>query len=99
MSIHVDNFIDFGSRHNNDDEAEVYARYVLLHFRLNAVCRSAFRHYINQMPLYCTWDNRRWKVIGASRMGDIWLTSKFADERGYETRVVIDECSTWGKEP
>lgn len=97
--MHVDEFIDFGSNMNKSDEAETYARYVLMHFRLNAVCKAAFRKYIEQMPLFCTWDNRRWRVIGASCMGDIWLASDSNKERGYDERVAVDECSEWNKTP
>lgn len=108
--VHVDDFID-------DFEEDKYARFVLCLFRLPSALRLAFWPFIQQHPLYCTWcplgDPRhagRQRVIGASTMGDIWLTDDLRGdqdgyplieqaaprfEKGYTSRVSISECSEW----
>ena len=39
------------------------------------------------------------RVLGASRMGDVWLTKHFERVNGYDIRPDVDECSEWGKTP
>lgn len=85
--MHVDQFID---DHRNDD----YARWVLLHFRLPADLQLLFRKYMPDARLFCTWQGRRYRVTGASRMGDVWLIGDFSST-GYDHRVDIAECSEW----
>ena len=86
---HVDDFVD---RHDTD----VYASWMLFFFRLPAVLQIKFRHFFDGKKLFCTWKDKRWRVTGASRFGDVWLTSDFTRDAGYDHRVEIDECSKWG---
>lgn len=91
---HVDDFID-------DHKGHSYARWMLLHFRLSAVCQIDFAPFIYGRFLFCDYQGARHRVIGASRMGDVWLTSKLETDRDgfpYEHRVAVDECSKWGAE-
>lgn len=90
---HVDNFIDY-----NYSE-ECYARWVLNHFRLPAVLKMDFEPFMKEHKLFCTYKDKRFRVIGASRLGDIWLTSDFKRNTGYEKRVDVDECSNWSDKP
>ena len=90
---HVDEFIDFPP----DDEAGRYAAFCLLHFRLPAICQSAFKQWTKDFTLFCTYKGKRYKVTGASRMGDIWLAEDFTRETGYDLRVDLAECSEWAK--
>ena len=39
------------------------------------------------------------RCTGASRLGDVWLTSDFNQEMGYEKRVDVEECSNWSANP
>src|SRR5690606_35641309 len=48
--------------------------------------------------LFCTFEGRRWRVVGASRMGDVWLTEDFDSEQ-YTRRVNLDDCSEWSDAP
>ena len=40
-----------------------------------------------------------YRVIGCSRMGDVWLTANFTRENGYDHRVDVAELSAWSNEP
>lgn len=90
--IHVDDFIDchFGK--------EKYARFVLNYFRMPAAMKFDFEEFMAPFKLFATWKGERYRVTGASRMGDVWLTSKFDQEMGYEHRVFVEEITEWGPE-
>jgi hypothetical protein len=89
--MHVDDFID----HHGKD---AYARWVLMHFRLPAH-GAAFEKFMAGNRLFCTHQGTRYRVTGASRMGDIFLAKDFARDHGYDARVGVDACSAWGPEP
>lgn len=95
---HVDEFIDCGSMKRPVPENEDYARWVLNHFRLSALCRSAFDKFMVDHKLFCNFEGEKYRVTGASRMGDVWLTKNFNQDTGYQKRVAIDHCSGWAKE-
>ena len=91
--MHVDEFID---GHFNEEK---YARWCFLLFRLPAVLQADFREFTKKYKLFCTYNAVRFRVTGASRLGDIWLTSDFNQDTGYEHRVDLSECSEWGDKP
>lgn len=93
--MHVDDFIDFPPR----DEAGQYAAFCFMLFRLPAVMKNAFSKWTSQYKLFCTFHNRRYRVTGASRLGDVWLTKDFEQADGYDLRVDISECSAWSDTP
>lgn len=90
--VHVDDFID-------DHRKPAYARFVLDYFRRNAVCQQDFKPFMERHLLFCTWKEERFRVTGASRLGDIWLSADFKREVGYEHRVNVAECSEWSGQP
>ena len=100
---HVDDFIDDPFK---SSPGERYARWMLLHFRLSATNFQSFQEFIADRRLYCTFDGKRWRVVGASRMGDVWLNSNLSaafdpwssSSAFYEERVAVDGCSEWGAE-
>jgi hypothetical protein len=99
--IHVDDFIDYGNveeRGKKDDNTS-YARWVLAQFRFPATLAMATGKFIKQHKLFCDFEDQQYRVTGASRMGDIWLTSDFKQDTGYEKRVDVSDCSNWRKEP
>lgn len=95
---HVDEFIDFGSMMIEPPENEDYARWVLNYFRHPAILKNAFKPFMKEHKLFCEYKNKKYRVIGASRLGDVWLTSNFEAENGYEHRICVDECSNWSKD-
>ena len=97
---HVDDFVEHGMKWDHESgEAEVYARWVLMLHRLPAILLNRFSSYISQYPLFCTWRGERYRVTGASRMGDVWLAKNFKRECGYDERVNVAYCSDWSKKP
>jgi len=93
--MHVDDFID--STELGEDMQ--YARWCFTIFRFPAVLKEDFREFIEEYRLFCTYQNVRWRCTGASRLGDIFLTSNLIREIGYEKRVDIAGCSDWSKTP
>jgi len=98
---HVDDFIDYGTSIVTDERSknEDYARWVLMHFRMPATLKMAFGKFMKDHKLFCTYEGERYRVIGASRLGDIWLTKKFDKDHGYDKRVMVDDCCDWGENP
>lgn len=86
---HVDDFI-------NDPKADPYARSWLESFRRPAwdKCEKP-----DIRKLFATCDGVRYRVIGCSRLGDVWLTTDFSRENGYDKRVDVDKCSSWSEVP
>ena len=70
--------------------------YKFLDFRT----REAFWQYenIDKKPnviVFCTYKDKRYKIVGASRLGDIWLNTDPGAENGYDVRVYIDDCTNF----
>lgn len=86
---HIDDFID-------DFRQDAYTRWMFLHFRLPADQQAAFRPFIQDRKLFCTYEGKRYRVTGASRLGDVWLTTDFKRDHGYDMRVLVSDCSEWG---
>ncbi len=88
----VDDFIDRIG-------ADPYAQWMFMHFRLPAWQQAAWSKFIAGRRLFCNFYGRRYRVTGASRLGDIWLATDFSRVVGYDLRVDINACSAWGPEP
>ena len=88
---HVDDFVSFPP----DDDAGRYAAFCFMIFRLPAVMKMAFGKWTNQFRLFCTYEGKRYRVTGASRMGDVWLAEDFEQDCGYDLRVDLAECTEW----
>jgi hypothetical protein len=100
---HVDDFIDGLSEW-------YYARWFFALHRFPAALAGAFAPWINKYELYCTHTGTRWRVTGASRLGDIYLkipsdappgVSEFGDGwvgPYYDKRdVYVNECTDWSE--
>lgn len=94
---HVDDFIVYGSS-GKEVENESYARFMLDHFRRSAMQRWDFDPFYKGKKLFCEYNGEKYRVTGASRLGDVWLAIDFNSDAGYEHRVCVDECSNWSKE-
>lgn len=84
--MHVDDFID-------DCSTDVYASWVLNMFRMSAASNIKYSKIIGQYALYCTYEEKKYRVTGASRLGDIWLVADFDKTSGYDLRVDIEKCT------
>ncbi len=50
---------------------------------------------IKGLSVFCEYKDNQYKITGASRMGDVWLSLNYERENGYDKRVWIDECSNF----
>lgn len=94
--MHIDDFIDGG--YFNQSESEKYARWCFLLFRLPALLQHDFKEYTKQYKLFCTYKDQKYRVTGASRLGDIFLSKDFNREYGYDKRVLYTDCLDWSKD-
>lgn len=85
------------------DEGERGAKEWLGKFTVPASQKgAAYYAYLDSRNLFCDYEGERYRVCGASRLGDIWLTSdlttpphRAAGVPHYEKRVDIAGCSNW----
>ena len=84
--MHVDDFV---SNRITDPDASFF---LLLH-RLPATMQLKFKKYLKKYQLTCTYEGNLWYIIGASRMGDVWLSK--TSELPYQERVDIEKCSNF----
>ncbi|CAL9958017.1 hypothetical protein VPHD148_0029 [Vibrio phage D148] len=97
--MHIDRFIDFGTSitKRGREENEDYARWMFNHWRLPAITRMAFEPFMKEHKLFCEYEGEKYRVTGASRLGDVWITQNFEQDCGYQKRVLVEECSKWSK--
>lgn len=89
---HVDDFVSLPS-------GDKYARFVLMLFRLPAAMQADFAEFTKQFKLFCTFEDKRYRCTGASRLGDVWLASDFSRDCGYDWRVDASDCTEWSDKP
>lgn len=94
--MHIDDWID---RTCDMKEGERYASFFFMLHRLDAISRMKWAPWISQFKLFCTWNGKRYRVTGCSRLGDVWLTPRFNQDIGYEHRPDVEECSEWKDQP
>jgi hypothetical protein len=80
-----------------------YVHFMLNEMRYSATWILAHRETMEQHALYVTYDNKRWKVTGASRMGDLFLAQNLTRKNGegYDIRVPLDfsKLTEWSDSP
>lgn len=94
--MHVDDFLD--SPRLPSDPAN-YAGFFLEIARMPAWKQFAYEPFMRQHKLFCTYADKRYRVTGASRLGDVWLTEDHNRQHGYDLRVDIADCSDWKDAP
>lgn len=92
---HVDDWIE----DYTETKELAYAKWFLFLKRLPVTLQVNFHEYIKDYKLFATWKGKRYRVTGASRLGDVWLAKDFDRENGYDHRVDVDELSAWGPKP
>lgn len=90
----ADHFVSY-----NTDKSLAYAQFFIMLHRLPAMMKMSMSQQINQYKLFCTYEGSRYRVTGASRLGDIWLTADFDQDTGYQHRVLLSECSEFSDSP
>lgn len=90
--LHVDDFI---TEPCMPDDPAAYAKFMLMNMRTTAWMQAIVRKHMNKFKLFCTYGGDRYRVTGASRLGDIWLAKDPKKIMGYDLRVDVAECSEW----
>lgn len=86
--LHIDDWLDDPTTGPTD------VKEWLEHFRRPAIDKDY--EWLASRKLFCTYkDGKRYRCIGCSRMGDVWLTANFDRENGYDDRVDITDCTDW----
>jgi hypothetical protein len=93
MMTHIDDWLDAHQANPPTDDGVRFAVGWLEHFRRPAIEKDY--KWLSANPLFCTYKGNRYRCIGASRLGDVWLTSRFQDDNGYELRIDVADCSEW----
>jgi hypothetical protein len=94
--VHIDEWLDSPTF---DDKQEAYAKFVLDNMRWPAWKKMAYEPWTKAHKLFCTYESKRYRVTGASRLGDIWLAKDFKRDTGYDRRVDVEQCSAWSDAP
>lgn len=93
--LHIDDFLDRVQLPG--DEGLAYAHFMFTHWRKPAWMKMLHDQFLHQHKLFVDYEGKTWRVIGASRLGDIWLTEDFSREHGYDRRVdlVLAKFTNW----
>ena len=75
------------------DENERLAKEWLEQFVKPAINKD--HDWLDARALVCKYRGEIYRCVGASRMGDVWITSKLTSPDGYEKRVSVEELSDW----
>lgn len=94
---HIDDWLDVRHEAPPTDSGEQFAHVWLEEFRKPAGAKNY--RWLESNPLFCTYRGKRWRCIGASRLGDVWLTADFSKVNGYDLRIDVADCTNWSKEP
>lgn len=97
----VQTFIQYGSfgLKNPEKYGNInYARWVMNQYDVPASLDFDTQKYRKEFPLYCTYKDKRYRYVGHSRLGDVWITSDFSNS-GYELRVSILDLEDFSNKP
>lgn len=74
-----------------------YARYVLSTFDVPASLYLDVEQHIHSNKLFAAYEGEKYRVVGLSRLGDVWLTDNF-ESTHYTKRVDITKLSHFSKD-
>lgn len=98
--MHIDEFLDEVKWIADDPELN-YVHFMLTYFRMPGIDKLRGSKFMSRFKLFVTFEGERWRVTGASRLGDIWLSKHFMQEHGYDRRVDFDlsKLTDWNNRP
>lgn len=85
---HCDEYID-------DPQANTDLRWFLFINRLPAGLKYLAQDHGVSPKLFADYKGKRVRIVMASRLGDVGITSNLKAENGYEERVVVEELSNF----
>lgn len=89
--LHVDDWVRMPAK--NPTEWAVKAWLAIYRLRLDV--RSYFDGITRMARITTTYEGKRWRLMGASRMGDVWLAEDPLQVNGYDRRVDVAKCTDW----
>ena len=92
--VHIDDWLDQVTT-TSISLGEKMARAFLEYKRLPAWKQMLYDPMYNDLAIFCQYKLERYRCVGASRLGDIWLSKNYKDRYGYSLRVYVDEVSNW----
>lgn len=95
--MHIDDFIDKPIRSKPDNRDIRYAQWWFNWKRMPAYMERNFAEFYEHAKLFCIYQGNKYRVTGASRMGDVWLAKDHGRDHGYDLRVNVDECGNWSE--
>jgi hypothetical protein len=84
--LHVDDYLD-------SPGGDPIAKEFLEHARRPAMDKD--RAWLQANAPTVMWQGKRYRCVGASRLGDVWLKSDGPPNAFYDHRVDIAELSDW----
>jgi hypothetical protein len=90
--IHCDEVI------NNVDYPECLRNWLKVH-RSPAIKKSEVNSELGNPQCFATFNGNRFKLVMASRFGDVGITKNLAADNGYEYRVSINRLSDFSENP
>lgn len=99
----VDEFLDETPMWWEEKAYLNYVHFMLEHFRKPATIKLAHHPFMKVFGLFVTYKGKRYKVTGASSLGDIFLAKDLTRENGagYNLRVTLNfaKLTEWSDTP
>lgn len=94
--LHIDDFLDATYEVSRNPELAL-PHFLFTHWRKPATEKMLHERFMRNFKLFVDYEGETYRVIGASRLGDIWLTRDFTRSNGYDRRVqlVLAHFSNW----
>lgn len=86
---HIDDWLD----EPTTDPTLTLVKEWLEHFRRPAIEKD--HQWLNARVITCVYDGKHMRCIGASRLGDVWLTYDLSRINGYDKRISVEDCTEW----
>jgi hypothetical protein len=95
--LHIDNWLYYRLR--TSESSEAYAAFVIDNFRKSATWQNSVRPWMSQFKLFATYKGTRYRITGASRLGDVYCQPDFEKDHAYEHRVDVLTLTDWSDKP
>jgi hypothetical protein len=94
--MHIDDWLDNNSLETqlSATPAERYARFFLEVARMPATKKMLYGEFVDRV-VTCEYEGKRYRLTGASRLGDVWLNENMNAADGYTLRVDVAKCAGW----
>lgn len=100
-TVNVKDFIYYGKMALKGDTLDEYgdihyARWVMSMMDIPATLSFDVQNFINQHILLCNYEDVPHRVVGISRLGDVFITDNF-QSTSYNKRVPVDKLKNFRK--